>query len=533
MVAEHELLANWQVLNSLWSRRRREVCAKSVLLFGQWYLGHHFKLEPSRMHTALGRRLELATQRRGIKVAVAAPRGHAKSTLVSLAYVLWSICYGHEPFIVLMSSTAGQAETLLQHVADELLTNDLLRMDFPDVCEPHGRRPRPPRWNKHEILAASGSKVLALGAGMQIRGRKHGAERPTLVILDDIETDEGVRSDDQRRKLSDWFTRAVLNAGTDRTNFVVVGTLLHDDSLLAQLVDKQRSPAWKRRVYKAVRRFATREDLWRNWEQIYRGAMSYQKQTGPKGAALYLRNNKELLLAGSHVLWPERESYPSLMLQKMVMGKYAFSSEKQNDPVDPEESLLHDTSVQYWDHRYKTLEGLRRFLGEHGRFYAGCDPSMGDPSIKGDPSALIVVARDLRDNRLYVVEADIRKRIPQELLMTIMNHCERYNFSRLYVEANGFQELYCDQIERQAKLFRLPLSVHKVKNTQNKKARIQSLQPALHNGLLQLCSTHRTLLEQLERFPRAKHDDGPDALELVVRKAFNPRDSWGWMNINI
>lgn len=529
MVAEHELRANWQALNCLWSRQRREICSKSVLLFGQCYLGKHFKLEPSRMHTAVARRMELSTRRRGIKVAVAAPRGHAKSTLVSLAYVLWSICYGHEPFIVLMSSTAGQADALLDHVAEELLANDMLRRDFPEVCEPRGKRPRPPRWNKHEILTASGTKVLALGAGMQIRGRKHGAERPTLVILDDIETDEGVRSDDQRRKLADWFNRAVLNAGTDRTNFVVVGTLLHDDSLLASLVDQKRSPAWKRRVYRAVRSFADREDLWRNWEQIYRGAASYQAQTGPKGAALYLRDKKELLLAGSHVLWPEREDYPSLMRQRLAMGKYAFSSEKQNDPVDPEESLLHDTNVQYWDHRYKDLEGLRRFLGEHGRFYAGCDPSLGDPNIKGDPSAIIVVARDTRDNRLYVVEADIRRRQPEEIVMAIMTHCDRYNFSRLYVEANGFQEMLCDHIERQARLFRHSLSVYKVKNTQNKKARIQSLQPALHNGLLQLCSSHRTLLEQLERFPRAQHDDGPDALELVARKAFNPRDGGGWM----
>lgn len=529
MVADHRTMSQWRAVHAQLSRHRREVCARSLLQFGQSYLSQHFKLRPSKMHIDLARRLELCTNQRGVKVAVAAPRGHAKSTLVSLAYVLWSICYDHDPFIVLLSSTSGQAEMLLEQVTDELLTNERLRQDFPHVCEPRGHRPRPPRWTKKQILTASGVKVLALGAGMQIRGRKHKSERPTLVILDDIETDEGVRADDQRQKLFDWFTRAVLNVGTDRTNFIVMGTLLHDDSLLARLVDKAQQPAWKKRTYKAVIRYAQREDLWRNWEHVYSKSRSFKKEIGPLAAKAYLKANRDIMLEGAKVLWPERESYPSLMRLRMTVGKYAFASEKQNDPVDPEESLLHGTNVQYWDHRYKDFEGLKRFLGEHGRYYAGCDPSMGDPNINGDPSAIIVVARDTRDKRLYVVEADIRRRLPDDLVMALMRHCERYGFSRLYAETNGFQALLVDRIERQASLFNLSLSVHKVKNTENKKARIQSLQAVLHNGLLQLCSTHRELLHQLERFPRAKHDDGPDALEIVARKAFNPKDGAGWV----
>lgn len=531
MVADLRSVLQWRAVNAQLGRCRRETCARSLLLFGQTYLSQHFQLRPSKMHTDLARRLELCTSRRGIKVAVAAPRGHAKSTLVSLAYVLWSICYGHDPFIVLLSSTAGQAEMLLQQVTEELLTNERLRQDFPHVCEPRGHRPRPPRWTNKHILTASGTKVLALGAGMQVRGRKHRAERPTLVILDDIETDEGVRSDDQRRKLFDWFTRAVLNVGTDRTNFIVVGTLLHDDSLLAQLVDEKRHPAWKKRTYRAVIRFAKNTELWRRWECVYSRSHSFEKQTGPVGAKAYLKANRDEMMEGSKVLWPERESYPALMRHRMAVGKYAFASEKQNDPVDPEESLLHGTNVQYWDLRYKNFEGLKRFLGGHGKFYAGCDPSMGDPNIKGDPSAIIVVARDTRDNRLYVVEADIRRRVPESLVMALMDHCKRYGFSRLYAETNGFQELLVGRIERQARLFHLPLYVYKVKNTENKKARIQSLQTVLHNGTLQLCSKHTELLHQLERFPRAKHDDGPDALEIVARKAFNPKDGAGWINI--
>jgi len=102
------------------SAQRREVASHSPEAFARVYLDHHLRLPPSRMHADLYKMLHKATQQRGQRIAVAAPRGHAKSTVVSLAYVLWSILYEHEKLIVIVSATKEQAVLLLKSIKDEL-----------------------------------------------------------------------------------------------------------------------------------------------------------------------------------------------------------------------------------------------------------------------------------------------------------------------------------------------------------------------------------------------------------------------------
>ncbi len=105
------------------SALRREAGQKQIITFAKTYLPAHFRLEPSPMHTELLAALQQASRQRGARLAIAAPRGHAKSTLVSLAYVLWCICYGREPFILLISHTQLQAVDALEQVKNELQSN--------------------------------------------------------------------------------------------------------------------------------------------------------------------------------------------------------------------------------------------------------------------------------------------------------------------------------------------------------------------------------------------------------------------------
>ncbi len=67
------------VLRQRLTRLRRAHGARSVMAFAQTYLPAHFRLPPSTMHEQLFEMLESASSRRGIRLAVAAPRGHAKS----------------------------------------------------------------------------------------------------------------------------------------------------------------------------------------------------------------------------------------------------------------------------------------------------------------------------------------------------------------------------------------------------------------------------------------------------------------------
>ena len=47
--------------------------------------------------------------------------------------------------------------------------------------------------------------------------------------------------------------------------------------------------------------------------------------------------------------------------------------------------------------------------------------------------------------------------------------------------------------------------------------RLKALGPFLNTGQIQLQRKHRVLIEQLKYFPKGRHDDGPDALEMLFQ----------------
>jgi predicted phage terminase large subunit-like protein len=76
------------------------------------------------------------------------------------------------------------------------------------------------------------SRVIARGAGQRIRGTNWIGIRPDLVVGDDLENDEAVASEDRREKFRDWFFNTLIPLGSKRCIYRVVGTILHEDSLL-------------------------------------------------------------------------------------------------------------------------------------------------------------------------------------------------------------------------------------------------------------------------------------------------------------
>jgi hypothetical protein len=161
--------------------------------FRQYYFPHYNRLKDSSFHKDISLMLNELPRNRGSKLAIAAPRGSAKSTLVTLQYVIYCVCYRLEQFIVIISSTGDQAQGFLSNIKQELESNERLMKDFPSACET-GAKPAPPRWTQKEILTKNGIKIIALGAEQQIRGRRNKEHRPSLIILDDIEQDNSVQT---------------------------------------------------------------------------------------------------------------------------------------------------------------------------------------------------------------------------------------------------------------------------------------------------------------------------------------------------
>ncbi len=500
--------------------RRRDMGRVSLQAFGRLYFPHLLSKPDSVLHIDLYAYLQPTPESRGLRLAIGAPRGIAKSTVVSLMYVVWCVCYGTEAYIVLLSDTADKAADFLGQIKTELETNPRLRMDFPHVCEPVGRKPPPTRWRKNEIITRTGVKLTALGAGQKLRGRKHGAYRPTLLILDDVENEDNTATAEARERLAAWFAKVVLKSGTPETNVVVVGTLQHYDALLARLVDPNRAPAWTGRVYRSVLAWSPATDAWEHWVNLFhRRTEDADGRTGPEAAAAYLAAHEDEMLEDTAVLWPELEDYATLMVMRESEGHASFDSEKQNEPVNPRDCLFQPEDFVFWDAQWPTETALLAMLGTDVQMLGACDPSLGKRGTGGDDSAIVTVARHRSTGTLYVLDADLARRPPDRTIDDILAYHQRRRYKAFAVETNQFQVLMADELRKRANAQGSYLRVRDVTHRTDKIARIQSLQPLVKAGALQFNRRHRQLLEQLRLFPKAAHDDGPDALEMAVAVA--------------
>ncbi len=178
------------------------------------------------------------------KVAIAAPRGHAKSTAITHAFILFCVCFRLKSFVLLVSDTEGQATEFLGDIKAELTGNDTLREMFgiKDIVKD----------TETNIICrrTDGTKfrITAKGSMQKVRGLKWMAKRPDLIIGDDLENDEIVMNDERRRKFFRWFTSALLPCGSDTCTVRIVGTILHMDSALQRLLE---DPTWKHLFYES------------------------------------------------------------------------------------------------------------------------------------------------------------------------------------------------------------------------------------------------------------------------------------------
>lgn len=164
-------------------------------------------------------------------VVITAFRGSAKTTIASVAYVLWAV-FGVEQkkHILLVGQTEEKARRYLANIRRQLESNALLRRDLGPIDEEKDQ------WGaKAIVIRKLNARIAAVSVGQSVRGVLHDEHRPDLVVCDDLESLESVQTQESRSKLSDWFTGEMLPIGDKSTRFIIVGNLLHEDSLMRQL----------------------------------------------------------------------------------------------------------------------------------------------------------------------------------------------------------------------------------------------------------------------------------------------------------
>lgn len=396
--------------------------------------------------------------------AVAAPREHAKSTVVSLIFPVYCVCEKLRYFIVLLSDTQPQSRLLLGAIKSELEENEKLRRDYGDLV-PRGEGAK---WAEEDIVTSTGIRISARGAGQSLRGLRQRARRPDLVIIDDLENDETVANPESRKKLIEWFKRAVLNLGK-YCQFLVVGTILHHDSLLNNLLDEKQFTQFVKRLYEAV------DETW---------------------------------MEGS-VLWPMRWPLEALKAKFEQLGPADFDQEFRNRPV----SIEAQTFLEDWFERHYFTDAELR--GRKLRKLSGVDPAIKQKQ-KADLFAEGTIAVDQDDGTIFVTRAQ-GMRIPFH--KQVDRVIEIYSTDRpaqMLIETIAYQEALKMEVERRSKEERLYIPIVELKPHSDKIMRIASLAPLIENGTVRFRRDQRDAVRQFIQFPKADHDDIPDIIEQLV-----------------
>ena len=499
----------WDDSLSAISERRKKVLdpVSGYDFFVSNYFPHYVRSSSrSQLHNYLFEHLpQVLQQPSSVHLAIAAPRGEAKSTLVSQLFTLYCLVAQKKRYALIVMDSIDQAYPMLEAIKVELEFNQRLRVDFPEIAG-QGRV-----WQAATIVTKANQKVQVAGSGKKLRGLRHGAYRPDLVVLDDIENDEQVRSPEQRDKLHDWLKKTVLPLGAagDKLDVVYIGTILHYDSVLNRTLS---SKAWKTAKFKALIRQPDDMSLWDKWEDFY-------LNEGEAVADAFYSQNKSAMDKGAVVSWAAR---PILTLMKIRArdGHTTFDSEYQNDPLSSDDAMFAN-ALTYWTE----LPGELVYFG-------ALDPSLGKAGASRDPSAILVGGYHRETGKLYVIEAQVKKRLPDLIIEDVIRMQKQYQCQRWFVETVQFQEFLKDELVKRSAQRGIPVPATATKPNTDKMLRIESLQPHMANGLILLHSSQATLISQLRHFPKADHDDGPDALEMLWRNAVSSSAAIEWISIS-
>jgi predicted phage terminase large subunit-like protein len=454
------------------------------------YFPHYIRhASRSELHHCLFARLpEIVASPQSQNDAIAAPRGEAKSTLVSQLFTLWCIIRALKHYPVIIMDSIEQSYPMLEAIKAELEFNPRLKNDYPDICG-QGRT-----WQMGTIVTRNNIKVTVAGSGKKLRGLRHGAYRPDLVILDDIENDENVANPEQRDKLDRWLKKTVMPLGEagGKLDIIYIGTILHYDSVLSRTLN---NPMWRTHRFKSVLRWPLHMSLWDTWE-------AYIVNKEPDAAAQFYLENEAAMLEGSVVSWAARPLL-ALMQIRVRDGHDTFDSEYQNDPVSGDGAIFTGC-IHFWVNR------LAEWI-----FYGACDPSLGKFGKRRDPSAILVGGFNRFTGVLNVVEAAIRKRVPDLIISDIIEFQRQYGCLAWAIESVQFQEFLRTELVKRSAILGVPVPAVAVTPSTDKLLRIESLQPHMKNHLILLHNSQQTLIDQLRHFPKADHDDGPDCLHML------------------
>ena len=459
-----EKYAEKQALKKLYS---------NIGLFGKYCFPTALFKDTPEFHNEIYRDLKDPNVKR---LAIAAPRGTAKSTSTSLIYPMWKIAFkksDEDLFIVIISESQTQSINFLSRIKYHLFHSERFRQVFGDMGPETARR-----WTNNDIILANGARIVAVGTGQRVRGFIEGDTRPNLIIIDDFESELNAYTPEARAKNKKWMTEAVIPSLSDDGKIALIGTVISEDCFLYWVKD---SPSWNVLWY----------SIWDDDEK------SIWPSRFPKERIMQIK-----------------EEFASIGNLNGFYQEYMnIAQSPDNAPFKPEWIKMHhmDFEIVNGQTCLKKLKG-----GEYTYIpvdvYSGVDPA-SSLAATADYFVVATIAVDADMNK-YVVDI-FRKRIsPAEQPGIIIDTYKKFKPRRMKIETVGYQEALrtaCREIMHKEGLY-IPGLEKGVKPRTRKSERLLSLVPMFAKGAFFFRSQDLEAQKEFLSYPRGKHDDVMDAI---------------------
>lgn len=421
-------------------------------------------------------------------VAIAAPRGHAKSTAITLGYGLATLLFRQRKFMLLVSDTESQASLFLGTFKQELQDNAEL-VDLFGIKRDDKGLVKFVKDSETDIIVECTDghrfRIIAKGAEQKLRGLIWNGSRPDIIMCDDMENDELVMNKERRDKMRRWFKGALLPCRSDNGVVRIVGTILHMDSLLERLMPNDSEKTTK---MEGLKTYSTRKGMWK--------------------AVKYAAHNSDF----SELLWASKKSGAEfkLLYEEAVKDGTTdiYSQEYLNKPIDESVSFFKKN-----DFLKITDEDKEKNLN----YYVTADLAISE-SEKADFSVFIVAAVD--EDKMIHVKDVIRERLDgRDIVDTLLSLQRIYEPVAVGVEEMQVSKAIGPFLREEMVKTNTYLNLYPLKpGGKDKLTRARSIQARMraHGVLFNKEGDWYPIFEnECLTFPRGKHDDQVDAFAYL------------------
>lgn len=450
---------------------RAEATKRSHKLFFSVYFAHciQYKIAPFQEEM-----FQLTEDENNPLTILCAFRESGKSTIITLSYVLWAILgIQKKKFVVILSQTQDQARQHFKNLKHELENNKLLKADLGPFKEEQ-------EWNMNSIvLKKHGARITVASSDQAVRGIKHGANRPDLIIADDIEDSSSVKTREGRNKTYDWFNSEVMPLGSRETKIFLVGNLLHEDSLIMRL-----------------------------------------KQEIKDGERTGIYREYPIIDDQNNILWlgkfPNLESIEKE--RKRIGDKFSWAREYLLKIMDRREAVVQ----KEWIHTYNPEHMPEPLRGESCRYLIGIDPAFLDKDTS-DFTAMVAckIIGSGSKSRIYILPNPINERIPFHKIIDrvepLVNSLGEKTAVKILIEEAGGQSDMIQQLwNKDYRVEGVPIK------GMDKRSRLIMTTNLITSGRILFASKgNELLLQQILGFGIEKHDDLVDAFVIAILYTIN------------